>query len=88
MWPVKTEFVALWWQINTGNKWKEMGKIHGIRKIYICAFGCQNKNTHFFIEYCHQRRHFKLNADVETDRVWMKTALLLKYSYDLINRST
>uniref|UniRef100_A0A671NKT1 Transmembrane protein 256 n=1 Tax=Sinocyclocheilus anshuiensis TaxID=1608454 RepID=A0A671NKT1_9TELE len=40
---------ALWWQKNTGNKWRETGKIQGIReKIYCCAFGCQNWNGNNF----------------------------------------
>ncbi len=40
---------ALWWQKNTGNKWRETGKIHGIReKKYLCAFGWQNRNANNF----------------------------------------
>ncbi len=42
---------ALLWQKNTHNKWREMGKIHGIieKNHYCCAFGYQNRNAnHFF----------------------------------------
>ncbi len=47
-----TSFAAvrtLCWQKNAGNKWRETGKIHGIREnMYCCDFGC----------------HLKLNTDV------------------------
>ncbi len=41
---------ALWWQKNTRNKWREMGKNpwNKREKKYCCAFGYQNRNANHF----------------------------------------
>lgn len=35
---------ALWWQKNTGNKWRKTVEIHQMREKRSCAFECQNRN--------------------------------------------
>ncbi len=49
-----------------GNKWSEMGKIHGIRDKMYCVvpLDVRIEMQIIFIEYCRQKRHLKLNADV------------------------